>query len=82
MATVAIIGAGIAGLSAARALVADGHEAIVFERATHPGGRVATRFIGGVELPRMGTVDLAFDHGAQVPSPPAIPASSAWSTPC
>jgi renalase len=65
MATVAIVGAGIAGLSAARALVADGHEAIVFERATHPGGRVATRFIGSVELPRMGTVDLAFDHGAQ-----------------
>ena len=62
MATVAIVGAGIAGLSAARALVADGHEATVFERATHPGGRVATRFIGGVELPRIGTVDLAFDH--------------------
>src|SRR4029453_12516530 len=65
MAKVAIVGAGVAGLSAARALVAAGQDVSVFERARHPGGRVATRFVNAVELPRMGTVDLAFDHGAQ-----------------
>jgi renalase len=65
MARVAVVGAGVAGLSAARALVAAGHDTSVFERARHPGGRAATRFVNAVELPRMGTVDLAFDHGAQ-----------------
>lgn len=62
---IAVVGAGVAGLSAARALVAAGHDVVVFERASQPGGRVATRFIPNVELPRIGTVDLAFDHGAQ-----------------
>lgn len=62
---VAVIGAGIAGLTAARELTAAGHEVTVFERASVPGGRIATRFVNSVELPRIGTVDLAFDHGAQ-----------------
>jgi predicted NAD/FAD-dependent oxidoreductase len=65
MLRIAVVGAGVAGLSAARALVAAGHDVSVFERAPQPGGRVATRFIKSVELPRTGTVDLAFDHGAQ-----------------
>jgi renalase len=65
MARVAIVGAGVAGLSAARALGAAGHQVAVFERGPRPGGRVATLFANGVELPRIGTVDLAFDHGAQ-----------------
>lgn len=62
---IAVIGAGIAVLSAARALGSTGHDVTVFERGPRPGGRVATLFAKGVELPRMGTIDLAFDHGAQ-----------------
>jgi len=65
MSSIAIIGAGVAGLTAARTLVARGHEVVVFERSRAPGGRVATRRLLDVELPRRGTVDLAFDHGAQ-----------------
>lgn len=61
---VAVVGAGMAGLSAARALVDAGHQVVVFERAAGPGGRLATRVVRNVEKPR-GTTDLAFDHGAQ-----------------
>ncbi len=39
---VGIVGAGIAGLSAARQLHADGHAAVVFEIAERVGGRVCT----------------------------------------
>ncbi len=62
---IAVVGAGIAGLTAARALTIAGEDVTVFERSAQPGGRVATRFVPGVELPRIGTIDLAFDHGAQ-----------------
>ncbi|MGH9383328.1 MAG: NAD(P)/FAD-dependent oxidoreductase [Vicinamibacterales bacterium] len=65
MLRIAVVGAGVAGLSAARVLAAAGHDVVVFERGPRPGGRVATLFANGVELPRAGTVDLAFDHGAQ-----------------
>ncbi len=37
-----IVGAGIAGLSAALAVTADGGEAILYEAAPHPGGRCRT----------------------------------------
>ncbi len=40
---VAVIGAGMAGLAAARALVDAGHEAVVFEKSRGLGGRAATR---------------------------------------
>lgn len=40
---VGIVGAGICGLSAARALRAGGHETVLFEKNPIPGGRVATR---------------------------------------
>jgi predicted NAD/FAD-binding protein len=39
---VAIVGAGIAGLAAARALIAAGHEVAMFEAAARPGGHVYT----------------------------------------
>ena len=48
-------GAGLSGLLAARALAADGHEVVVLDKGRCPGGRLATRRIGGATL----------DHGAQ-----------------
>jgi predicted NAD/FAD-dependent oxidoreductase len=62
---VAVVGAGIAGLSAARALVDHGHGVKIFERGRVPGGRVGTRSIGAIELPRGLSGEVAFDHGAQ-----------------
>ena len=55
MGRTAVIGAGLAGLTAARRLQEAGREVVVFEKARGPGGRCATRR----------TDDDAFDHGAQ-----------------
>ncbi len=52
---VAIVGAGLAGLMAARELRRHGHEVTVFDKGRSPGGRLATRRIG----------DARLDHGAQ-----------------
>ena len=52
---IAVIGAGVSGLSAARALHAQGHQVRVFEKSRGLGGRAATRRGDGV----------SFDHGAQ-----------------
>jgi renalase len=52
---VVVVGAGLAGLTAARALVSAGHDVVVLERGHSPGGRMATRRIGAATL----------DHGAQ-----------------
>ena len=56
---IAIIGSGLAGLSAADALVAAGHSVALFDKARGPGGRMSTR--------RTETVQgmAFFDHGAQ-----------------
>jgi predicted NAD/FAD-dependent oxidoreductase len=51
---IAIIGAGPAGISAARALVAAGRRVVVFDKSGGIGGRVATRR----------TERSSFDHGA------------------
>ena len=52
---IGVIGAGIAGLAAARTLHDHGHWVSVFEKSRGPGGRAATRRYG----------DIGFDHGAQ-----------------
>lgn len=52
---VAILGAGIAGASAARSLADAGIEAVVFDKGRAPGGRAATRSRGADH----------YDHGAQ-----------------
>ena len=51
---VAVIGAGLSGLAAARALKAAGQEVVIFERDRVPGGRVSTIQLG----------DYIFDPGA------------------
>src|SRR5688500_12547433 len=63
---VAVVGAGIAGLSAARELRARGHDVSVYEKQRVPGGRNATRKPAGIELPRgLAGASLTFDYGAQ-----------------
>jgi renalase len=52
---IAIVGAGLAGLSAARHLKYLGHTPVVFEKSRGLGGRMATRRVD----------HLQFDHGAQ-----------------
>ena len=53
---VIVVGAGVAGLACARALVAAGREPIVLERSHTIGGRVRTDAVDGFLL----------DHGFQV----------------
>ena len=53
--SVAIVGAGMSGLMAARTLADQGLRVRVFEKSRGPGGRMATRRTG----------EYAFDHGAQ-----------------
>ncbi len=55
MARIAVIGAGISGLTAANALRDAGHDPVVFEKSRGPGGRMSTRRQDGFQ----------FDHGAQ-----------------
>ncbi len=52
--TVAVVGAGVAGAAAARALVDAGHVVTLFDRGRGAGGRLSTRTEG----------PLRFDHGA------------------
>lgn len=55
---VAIVGAGIAGLSCADALRAAGHQPTLFDKSRGAGGRMSTR---RAQTPRG---EIAFDHGA------------------
>lgn len=52
---IAIVGAGLAGLTCARALVRTGRRVVVYDKGRAAGGRMATRRDGRA----------AFDHGAQ-----------------
>ncbi|TCZ61376.1 NAD(P)/FAD-dependent oxidoreductase [Roseicella aquatilis] len=56
---IAVIGAGLAGLSCARALQARGAVIRLFDKGRAAGGRLATRRAEAAGLP------LQFDHGAQ-----------------
>ncbi len=49
---VGIVGAGLAGLAAAKEVSAAGHEAIVYEASDGPGGRVRTDQVDGFRLDR------------------------------
>ncbi len=60
MKPIAVIGAGIAGLSAAHVLTRAGIPVVVFDKSRAVGGRMATRRI---EFPAFD--HAAFDHGAQ-----------------
>ena len=60
-----VIGAGLAGLTAARALTARGHAVQVVDKGGAPGGRLATRRIVDGDADRPEHASLAFDHGAQ-----------------
>jgi phytoene desaturase len=53
---VAVVGAGLGGLSAAAHLVAAGHRVNIFERSPAPGGRAATDVEAGFRLPLGPTV--------------------------
>jgi predicted NAD/FAD-dependent oxidoreductase len=70
---VGVVGAGIAGLLAGRSLAAAGHRVELFDKGHAPGGRLATRRIGGARL----------DHGAQfftTRSPRFADLTSEWIT--
>lgn len=80
---VAVIGAGIAGLVAARDLRGAGHEVVVLEKSRGVGGRMAARRVEGtvvdhglplLDVPRDGVlaefvVDLATDDVIEVEGP-------------
>ena len=47
---IAVIGAGVGGLSSAALLSHRGYEVVVFERASHIGGKAGTVSYGDIEL--------------------------------
>lgn len=53
---IAVIGAGVSGLTAGRELAKAGHEVVVFEKSGGYGGRLATRYAGNKN-------ELKLDHG-------------------
>ncbi len=63
MTTIAIIGAGVTGLTCARRLSQAGLRVSVFDKGRGLGGRLATRRVSG--LGKAGGEIAAFDHGAQ-----------------
>lgn len=58
--TVAVVGAGMAGVTAARVLVDRGFAVTLFDKSPRVGGRMATR-----QVPVPGLGEARFDHGCQ-----------------
>ncbi|WOR14709.1 NAD(P)-binding protein [Hyphomonas sp. FCG-A18] len=56
---IAVIGAGMAGLSAAQELLSAGKEVRLFDKGRGPGGRMSTRWV------ELNGQQVRFDHGAQ-----------------
>lgn len=54
-----VVGAGLAGITCARALVAAGRSVLVLDKGRGLGGRLATRHV------TLGAEQVCFDHGAQ-----------------
>ncbi len=72
---IAIVGAGMAGLSCATKLVAAGHGVRVFDKGRGPGGRMAAR------RAEIDGASVSFDHGAQyftARDPAFLAAVEAW----
>jgi protoporphyrinogen/coproporphyrinogen III oxidase len=81
-----VVGAGVAGLTAARELAATGRDVLVLEGSPRTGGKLLTGSVGGVEVDlgaesmlarRPEGVDLARELGMPVVHP-ATTASSVW----
>ncbi len=73
--TIAVIGAGMAGLACAEALTAQGHRPILFDKGRGPAGRMATRRL------KTPAGEVVFDMGAQyftVRNPDFAEAVSRW----
>lgn len=83
---VVVVGAGVAGLTAAHDLVAAGHQVVVLEAADRVGGKLRAETVGGVTVDvgaeamlnrRPEGVDLARDLGLRIEHPTAA-TSKVW----
>ncbi len=83
---IVVVGAGIAGLTAARDLTAAGHEVVVLEAADRAGGKIRRHEVGGVLVDvgaeamlarRPEGVGLAREAGLEV-AHPAVQSSRVW----
>ena len=60
---VAVVGAGISGIACARRLVAGGQQVVVLDRGRTPGGRMASRRLGGRPVDLGASYLVARDEG-------------------